>query len=351
MNKYLKKSLAIALATCLLAVSFSFMTSAMSINMGTDALRTLWSRGNGPMVNDWDIDYSYYSPVENGADNSKKYPLVVIMAGALEGLTEGFELTANSLATWTAEEYQSRFTNGGAFLLIGRAPEEDELYWDSAKIMPSFKAAIDDFVSKNPNVDTDKIYIVGWCLGGTGAINLMTLYPDFFAASIIMCPSRALTMGEASILKDKPVWLMGCKLDSYVNYSSVILPSWINLKTKSNRKSDLRFTTSMNAPGVSMADLFPFILNHNMWENVAYDMHFTGYGYYKIKSYDGNGKKLDDPYAISWLTSFSLEEADTSGEHPSRILRFFKEDLVDTIRSKLLLAVIQMIAQIGLLKQ
>ena len=93
-----------------------------------DFLRDLWNRGEGPEVNGIDIDYSYYSPVENGADSEKKYPLVIIMAGALEGVVQGFELTANALALWTAERFQKRFHNENAFLLIGRAPEEQKPY-------------------------------------------------------------------------------------------------------------------------------------------------------------------------------------------------------------------------------
>ena len=118
----MKKLISIILAL-VVVLGAALPCLAMSISKGVDSLRTLWSRDNGPMVNGHDIDYSYYSPVANGKSANKKYPLVVIMAGALEGLVEGFELTANALASWTTDEYQSRFHNGAAFLLIGRAPE------------------------------------------------------------------------------------------------------------------------------------------------------------------------------------------------------------------------------------
>ena len=335
MKKIISVLLAVTMAFCV-----SLPASAMSIDEGVDKLRTLWARDNGPLVNGHDIDYSYYSPVANGASADKKYPLVIIMAGALEGLIEGFELTANALASWTADEFQSKFNNGAAFLLIGRAPEEDEFYWDSSVITPAFKGAIDDFISKNPNVDTDRIYCVGWCLGGNGSLNLSTMYPDFFAASMIMCPSRGITAGEAEILKDKPVWIMGCKKDTYVSYPFVILKSWENLRRASNDPSKIRLTVYDKAPGVTLADTFPFINNHDVWTNVAYDMHSGNPEYEGEKTVDGNGNEIISPEVISWLNSFTLDKsADTSGKLPSRLYKF----LVETVKNDFRVVLIKLI--------
>ena len=71
----MKRLLSILLAL-VFAVSAAFPAFSMSIDEGVDNLRTLWSRDKGPEVGGEDIDYSCYSPVANGADDSKKYPLV-----------------------------------------------------------------------------------------------------------------------------------------------------------------------------------------------------------------------------------------------------------------------------------
>ncbi len=321
---------------------------AMSISKGVDSLRTLWSRDNGPMVNGHDIDYSYYSPVANGKSANRKYPLVVIMAGALEGLVEGFELTANALASWTADEYQSRFHNGAAFLLIGRAPEEEEYYWDSSVITPAFMAAIDDFAKKNPCVDKNRIYTIGWCLGGIGSLNLMTMYPDYFAAGMIMTPSREITPGEAKIIKDKPIWLMGCKRDTYVSYLNVMLRSWYNLKKETNHPENIRYTVYDRAPGVTLADTFPFINNHDVWTNVAYDMDSDNKEYKGEKTIDGNGNEIDSPTAIAWLNSFTLDKnADTSGKLPSPFYKFFKETLKNEERVFIIKVILRFLDTFG----
>ena len=343
----MKKALSFVLALVMTLV-IVFPAGAMSIDEGVDNLRTLWSRGNGPEVNGEDIDYSYYSPVENGASEEKSYPLVIIMAGALEGIIEGFELTANALASWTADEFQSKFHNGGAFLLIGRAPEEDKHYWDTSEITPSFKAAIDDFIKKNPCVDTNRIYTVGWCLGGTGSLNLATMYPDFFAAAMIMCPNRAVTEGEAMILKDKPVWFMGCKKDSYVSYENVMVKSWNNLKKASNDKTKIRFTTYEEAPGVTLADTFSFIQNHDVWTNVAYDMNSGRPEYKGEQTINGNGDVLSSPSVIEWLNSATLDKnADTSGSRPSDAYLFFYEKVIDAVRDFMMKVILNFLNDFG----
>ena len=86
----------------------------MAYKAAHNKYRLLWKRDNGPMIGRWDIDYSYYSPADYGADKNTKYPLCIILVGALEGLFEGLEIQANEMPLWSDEKYQSRFTNGGA---------------------------------------------------------------------------------------------------------------------------------------------------------------------------------------------------------------------------------------------
>ena len=272
-----------------------------------DFLRDLWNRGEGPEVNGIDIDYSYYSPVENGADPEKKYPLVVIMAGALEGVVQGFELTANALALWTAERFQKRFHNENAFLLIGRAPEEQKLYWDSDKVVLPFKAAIDSFIAAQPQVDTSRVYAVGWCLGGTGIWNLTSAFPKFFAAALAISPSRAVTEKEAARLCETPMWIMGCEQDNYVSFQKIVQKSWQRVRNAHRRPSELRYTTCATAPGVFLAGVIPFIQNHNMWHDLAEDLHPETKYCDGMHTVTAAGETIGSPYAIEWLNAHQNE--------------------------------------------
>ena len=75
----------------------------MAYNPKHDKYRAKFQRDNGPLVGDWDIDYSYYSPMTDGAPEDKTYPLVIITAGALEGWAEGIEIQANEMPLWVDE--------------------------------------------------------------------------------------------------------------------------------------------------------------------------------------------------------------------------------------------------------
>lgn len=354
MKKTIIKLSALALCVAICLSAFGFVSSsAMSIEKGVAELRTLWSRDIGPEKNGIDIDYSYYSPIENGASADKKYPMVIIMAGALEGLEEGFELEANNMPKWTAEEYQSRFENENAFLFIARAPEESKLYWDSSSITPSLKAAIDEFCVEHKNVDTDKIYIIGWCLGGNGAINLATSYPNDFAATIIMCPNRAITKNEAYALKNMPVWFMGSKTDTYANYATCILKSFNSLREVSARRADVRLTSYRSAPDVTLLDWIPFIFNHNLWDNVADDLHTTEFEYPNMETVDGNKNAVENPYVIKWFDFFSLADgrAESTARDTSRfdyrINVLFNERHKTAIRAKMVEIMLDIFARLG----
>ena len=287
----------------------------MAYKAAHNKYRDLWKRDNGPMIGKWDIDYSYYSPVDYGADKNKKYPLCIILVGALEGPVEGLEIQANEMPLWCDEKYQSRFNNGAAYLMIPRAPEEDGIYWDQSCLAESLKGAILDFCEKHGNIDRSRIYLLGWCLGSLGAVNLAALYPELFAATVLMAPDRALTKSEASRLREMPVWLMAAKTDTHSFYHLNALPSWRLLCKNSNNRNNLRLTTYIRAVDVYLVHNVVAMCNHNLWDNVSEDMHFEGVPYdrekiitgsYKgMKTVDGSGTVLYDPYIISWLSKFT----------------------------------------------
>lgn len=303
--KTLKRISAILLAVCCLLCALQAAAAAVHLEEGGEALMGQWKRGNGPLVDGRDIDYSYFSPIENGADAAQKYPLVLFFVGALEGTYEGHELDANEFYKWSSEELQARFPNGGAYLFIPRAPEEEGLYWDSSVPIPATKAALDDFIAANPNVDTDRIYVVGWCVGGGGVINYCAAYPDEVAACVAMSQSRAVTLTEARKMAHLPIWMMACRRDTYAMYYSYTYRSFLSLKRTADHPENLRLTSYRDVPDVELVPGVPFINNHNVWDNAVEDMHNPDFEYRGMDTVDGAGNHIDDPYVISWLGQFS----------------------------------------------
>ncbi|MGN1194666.1 MAG: dienelactone hydrolase family protein [Acutalibacteraceae bacterium] len=287
-----------------LTLIFSLSTdafAAVSADSGLKALRAQFSRDKGPVKNGYAIDYSFFSPAAEENDDTK-YPLVIIMAGAREGEYEGKELLANDYAMWSSEEYQSRFlVSGGGYILIARAPEENLLYWDSQTLVPSLKAAIDDFIVKHPNVDTNRIILIGWCLGAKGVVNQACAYPEFYSAAVMMVPNFVLSESQAEIMQDIPVWLHGCKKDSYSDYERCIAPTWSRLVSTASDKSKRLFTCYDEAVNTT------FFFNHNVWLQGSYDMHYTGNEYKGMKTVDANANEVSTQSGmISWLSMWNM---------------------------------------------
>lgn len=318
----MKKIIAVSLCVLMLFPTlFTGVFAAVSENAGMPAVRAQWSRGEGPKKDGYDIDYSFFSPIENGASDELNYPLLVILPGFGESTYEGEELTANDFPLWSSKEYQEKFYNGGAYIIIARAPEESALFWDSALPIPALKAAIEDFCTKNPNVDTNRIYVMGWSLGATGAIRLTANYDNFICAALIFSPIYAMSDSEADACRNKAVWLFGCKKDSIAIYNLYTKASWNKLLDSSLDYSKIRLTTTETAPNT------PGLLHHNTWNLALRDMTDNG-GCTGIKTIDGHGAVIANPSVIEWLSEQSLvveEDAVACSHicHKDGILGFF----------------------------
>ena len=338
----------------------------MAYNPKHDKYRALFRRDNGPLIGDWDIDYSYYDPTAYGADAETAYPLVVILAGALEGWKEGIEIAANEMPLWADEKYQSRFHNGHAFMLVARAPEEDNLYWDQSCLVESLLAAILDFCEKHPSVDRTRIHLIGWCVGSLGVMNLASSYPEVFASAVMMAPSRAINKSEAARLREMPIWIMSGLYDTHALYHLYTAPTWGRLKTYALDARKLRLTTFQRAIDVNFVPQVPIVGNHNFWDWASEDCHFEGEnghgvdheyvltGSYKgVKTIDGADRAIEDPYLIAWLNQYTNEGRSTIRD-PRRNIRpserwnsFFHETIGHNSRLLVFKCVIAIYRQLG----
>ena len=284
-----------------LCVPMSFAANGgVSINAGADALRAQFQSGKGPKKDGYAIDYSYFSPV-NGSGDDTKYPVVIFLPGWGESHRPGEELTDNIACNWSSKEYQSRFSGThGAYILIARAREDATLSWNSSLLTSPLKAALDDFVSKQSNVDTDRIYVLGWSYGGIGAINQAVSYPDFYAAAVFFAPPTAISKADSIKLKNMSVWLDVCKSDSFANYNIHSETSWNNIKNNTSNRSNIRITTYDKAPTTGGT-----LYNHNTWLDALYDMNSNDSRYSGRKTIDGNGNSIDvgETGMISWLSA------------------------------------------------
>lgn len=283
--------------------------TALSLSAGIDALRGQFVSGTGPKTNGNTIDYMYFAPKNGDADT--KYPLVIFMHGMSEGSYPGEQIKKNETAYWSSAEFQSRFTgSGGAYILAARSPEENGNYWYDG-LTGALKAAIDDFIANHSDVDTSRIYIAGWCVGGRMVYKMVSAYPEFFAAAVPICPYYEPTDSEISKAAYTPIWLVASTKDPVVPYYGTITNTWSKIKNHSTQLSSCRLSTmgTVYYPGGSKAST-----NHSCWPAVMNDM-FTSSGgdYYDMSTENGNGDTVRLVYPegmISWMSA----QHNSSGE-------------------------------------
>lgn len=129
----------------------------------------------------------------------KKYPLVLFLHGAGERGDDNQKQLVHGGQMWlnpvNREEYP-------AFVLAPQCPKED--YWayvgrpksfvpgempevqEPTRIFRTLKELLDTYLVM-PQVDKDRIYVMGLSMGGMGTFDLAIRYPEVFAAAVPIC--------------------------------------------------------------------------------------------------------------------------------------------------------------------
>ena len=237
----MKKIISLLLSLMMIASVCAIGTSAVGvcISQGKDALVAQWQKGEGH-----GLDYRAYSPVNDETDTTK-YPLVVMLHGKYSGTNEGEQLTATDFYNWSSSEFQSRFNNaGGAFILMPRTPGGDGTTWANTSLTDDLMALIRDYIAEHSdNIDTDRIYLLGWSMGGAGVVSTASKNPDFFAALVIIAPFDSVTKAQVEAVKHTPIWLVTCTKDTTASHITFAKPFWNSIKDYSEVPSYCRITT------------------------------------------------------------------------------------------------------------
>jgi len=98
---------------------------------------------------------------------------------------------------------------------------------------------IKDLKKEYPNIDKNRIYLIGYSMGGSTAQNLMNLSPDTFAA--IVSVASVPDLSNLAKIKDKNIWLIHGKNDDENPYNGSV-----DLFDKLSSNKSLIFTTFNN---------------------------------------------------------------------------------------------------------
>lgn len=169
------------------------------------------------------INYRFFIPRNLTAQ--EKYPLVLTLHGSGErGSDNEKQIAVHGLAaTWADSAAQVKHP---CFVVSPQCPENNrwvDAQWKNSTVnqdtvpisneLETVIKLIDKIVEEYP-IDTDRIYITGLSMGGFGTWDLITRFPNKFAAAIPM--SGAGDPSKADLIKHMPVWVFHGEVDTAV---------------------------------------------------------------------------------------------------------------------------------------
>ncbi len=291
---------------------------ALPTSAGIQALRDEFNSDVAPKAGGYALDYCYYSPV--GTNDNTKYPLVIFLHGIGHADYVNAQLDDSDMPYWASSELQSRFTDGGAFILLPRAPEHKLVYWGTSLIEP-LRAVIDDMIAKHgDNIDTSKIFIGGSSAGAEMTWNMIVAFPDYFAGAFPIAATGTVTAANVKTCSDVAIWMIASTMDPVISYIATTQPLWNNVCQYNKHPENCRLTslTKVVEPaGGAASD------NHHMAKVVTYDMHMLdGSAYPNATTTDGNGNTISlvSPNGmISWMNTVASAYGGEAGSNSGNV--------------------------------
>ena len=152
-------------------------------------------------IDDKTMEYRLYDPSANGY-SEESYPLVLFLHGE-DGVGDDNEA---QLASTGATVWVEMADENPAYVLAPQCQEED---WTTDENIALVKQALDEVIAEN-KVDTDRIYVEGMSMGGTGTWKMLLEFPDVFAAGMPICgqvPQEYYENADSfKALANMPIW-------------------------------------------------------------------------------------------------------------------------------------------------
>lgn len=173
------------------------------------------------------LPFQFISP--GNTDTMQKYPLVIWLHGKGERGTDN-KKQMTLIKKWLPDSLQK--DKYKSFLLAPQCSEDrywsnydklaDKISFDSItpEIQITLMKLIDSIMVQYP-IDPNRIYIMGISMGGFGAFDLITRYPDFFAAAVPICGGADPRMADE--ISKTPVWAFHGDKDNVVNKRHSVL--------------------------------------------------------------------------------------------------------------------------------
>ena len=309
----MKKLLSVFLVLTMLFLSCSMSATAVSNSDSASTIRKAFKTETDESL--YKYDYSYYSPVK-GSNDKTKYPLILWLHGQLSGDYSGDQIIESDIAYLATSQNQAKIKGaGGAFILVPRYPTLNvSLAWvgENANI----KKLVDGFIAKyKANIDTNRIYVGGYSMGGKASMSFAAAYPNYVAAIFPASSIYLLSSAQSDMrsLVNTPTWFFTCEDDNFWGKPIPQTSDWNYFCSITNQKDNVRWTqfkkTLYNYDGSPI--LTVGYSEHNVWDPVMHDLIMkNGTMYPNMVTINGNGTKVtltNDNSFLYWLSSQSLD--------------------------------------------
>ena len=305
----MKKLLSVLLAVVMLLLSMSMAVSAASNMDGMNAIIKEFHEG------DYIYDYYFYSPVKSASDKTK-YPVILWLHGQLSGDYKGDQVRQSDIVYLASEENQAKIkATKGAYILVPRYPTLNvNLAWQGENA--NIKKFLDKFIAdRKDTIDTNRIYVGGYSMGGKAAISFAASYPGYVAAifpASSIYPLLSSPRSDLAALADTPAWFFTSKDDDFWGKPVPQQSDWETFRRASNVKNAIRWTQfDMPLYNYDGSVILTIGYNeHNAWDPMLHDLIMqSGSMYPNMTTVNGLGGKVilkEDNSFISWLSSQSL---------------------------------------------
>ena len=157
-----------------------------------------------------ELTLSYLLELPDGytSENKEGFPLLLFLHGMGE--------RGNNLEMLHVNGIPKLLRDGTDLPFITLMPQCPEItFWTEES--KSLKLLLDDII-ETYNVDSSRIYITGLSMGGYGTYEMLTRYPDFFAAGMPICGGIGSMYARMNLpaLKDIPLWIFHGEQDDVV---------------------------------------------------------------------------------------------------------------------------------------
>lgn len=192
--------------------------------------KLVFKKGENQQKKDTSYHYIAYTPKEYNKDATQKWPLIIYLHGGSSRGTDTTKLYSGGIPDqiWRGREFP--------FVIVApQCPLNHR--WSTDNWFENFYEEI----TAKYRIDTNKVYLTGVSLGGSGTWYLAMKNPEKFAA---IAPMSGFTRHMNYIVKnidklnDIPIWAFHGKKDKIVEFEAT---EWIVQKLRTNNKS-IKFT-------------------------------------------------------------------------------------------------------------